>query len=303
MNRGILSGLGAYLIWGFIPIYFKLLHSVPALEIMFHRVVWSLLFLTILITARQQWGPLLQAFRQPRLWAIYGLAAVLLAANWWIYIYGVNSGQVIETSLGYFINPLLSVVLGVLFLRERPRPIQWLSIGLALLGVLYLAMQYGRLPWIALALAFSFGFYGLIKKVAPLESLHSLSMETMLLFLPALGFLVAQDTNGQGAFLHSPWNTNLLLVGTGIVTAVPLLLYGSAARSIPLWMIGLLQYVAPTCQFLIGVLLYKEPFGSSQLVGFGIIWLALIILSGESYLYWQRGHKQTGVANALINKF
>lgn len=259
---------------------------------MFHRVVWSLIFLMILITARHQWRPLLQALRQPRLWAIYSLAALLLAANWWIYIYGVNSGQVLETSLGYFINPLLSIALGVIFLHERPRPLQWLPVGLATLGVLYLTLQYGRLPWIALSLAFSFGFYGLIKKVTPLGSLHSLSLETLILFLPAFGYLLALEAGGQGTFLHTSLSINLMLLGAGIITAVPLLLYGTAARSIPLWMVGLLQYVAPTCQFLIGVLLYKESFSSVQLVGFGIIWLALLIFSGESLMHWKKNQKK-----------
>ena len=302
MKRGILSGLGAYIIWGFIPIYFKLLHSVPALEIMFQRVVWSLVFLGILIAARQQWEPLRQALRQPRLIGVYSLAALLLATNWWVYIYGVNSGQVVETSLGYFINPLVSVALGVIFLRERPRPLQWLPVGLATLGVFYLTLQYGRLPWIALSLAFSFGFYGLIKKVAPLESLHSLSLETMLLFLPAVVYLLALEVNGRGTFLHTNWNTNLLLMGTGIVTAVPLLLYGVAARSIPLWMVGLLQYLAPTCQFLIGVLVYKEPFSRGQLIGFGIIWLALLVFSGESILNWRQRRSQSTLGSVSVDR-
>jgi len=297
VNRGILSGLGAYLIWGFIPVYFKLLQAVPAVEIMFHRVIWSLILLMALIMLRQQWVPLRQALRQPRLLGIYSLSAVLLAANWWIYIYGVNAGQVVETSLGYFINPLLSVALGVIFLGERPRPLQWLPVGLATLGVLYLTLQYGRLPWIALSLAFSFGFYGLIKKVAPLGSLHGLTLETFLLSLPALGYLLALEFSGRGIFLHTTWENNLLLVLVGVVTAVPLLLYGVAARSIPLWMLGLLQYLAPTCQFLVGVLLYKEPFSPAQMVGFGIIWVALLIFSGESLLNWKRTHvKSTVVA-------
>jgi len=297
VNRGILSGLGAYLIWGFIPVYFKLLQAVPAVEIMFHRVIWSLILLMVLITLRQQWTPLRQALRQPRLVGIYSLSALLLAANWWIYIYGVNAGQVVETSLGYFINPLLSVALGVIFLGERPRPLQWLPVGLATLGVLYLTLQYGRLPWIALSLAFSFGFYGLIKKVAPLGSLNGLTLETLLLSLPALGYLLALEFSGQGVFLHTTWENNLLLVLVGIVTAVPLLLYGVAARSIPLWMLGLLQYLAPTCQFLVGVLLYKEPFSPAQMVGFGIIWVALLIFSGESLMNWKRAQvKSTVVA-------
>lgn len=287
-NRGILYGIGAYLMWGFFPLYFKALQSVPALEIMFHRVVWSYLFLAVVILVKKEWSNFKVELRKPRVLAIYALAGVLLAANWLVYIFGINSGQVVETSLGYFINPLFSVALGMIFLGEKLRPMQWLPIGLAAAGVIYLTVQVGALPWIALALAFTFGFYGLLKKVAPLGALHGLTLETTILFLPALGYLLYAESQGNAAFGHVSWGVTALLALTGIVTAIPLLLFASAARSIPLYMIGILQYIAPTGQFLLGVLVFGEAFSSARLVGFSFIWFALLLYSVESYLVRRR---------------
>jgi len=287
-NKGILYGIGAYLMWGFFPLYFKALHIVPALEIMFHRVVWCFLFLALVILVKKEWPNLKIELRRPRVLPIFTLAAVLLAANWLVYIFGINSGQVVETSLGYFINPLFSVALGVIFLREKLRPMQWLPIGLAAAGVIYLTIQYGALPWIALALAFTFGFYGLFKKIAPLGALHGLTLETAILFLPALGYLLFAESQGSAAFGHTTWTVTLLLALTGIVTAIPLLLFAAAARSIPLYMIGILQYIAPTLQFLLGVLVFGEAFTPARVVGFSVIWLALLLYSVESYLVRRR---------------
>lgn len=283
MNRGIWYGFGAYLIWGFFPVYFKALQQVSAAQILAHRIVWSVVFLAAILALRREWPGLQAAVRGPRVLATYGLAALLLAVNWLVYIWGVNSGRVVETSLGYFINPLVSVALGVLFLGERLRPLQWLPIGLAAAGVLYLTVQVGSPPWIALALAFSFGVYGLLKKVAPLGALHGLSLETGILFLPALGYLLWLAGQGSGSFGPASGPVNLLLALAGIITAVPLLLFASAARSIPLWTVGLLQYIAPTCQFLLGVLVYREPFTPARLVGFVIIWSALALFTLESF--------------------
>ena len=287
-NKGILYGIGAYLMWGFFPLYFKALHIVPALEIMFHRVVWCFLFLALVILVKKEWSNLKFELKRPRILPIYALAAVLLAANWLVYIFGINSGQVVETSLGYFINPLFSVALGVIFLREKLRPMQWLPIGLAAAGVIYLTLQFGALPWIALALAFTFGFYGLLKKIAPLGALHGLTLETAILFLPALGYLLLAESQGSAAFGHTSWSVTLLLALTGVVTAIPLLLFAAAARSIPLYMIGILQYIAPTLQFLLGVLVFGEAFTSARVVGFTIIWLALLLYSVESYVVRRR---------------
>jgi chloramphenicol-sensitive protein RarD len=203
--------------------------------------------------------------------------------NWLVYVWGVNAGFIVETSLGYFINPLISVLLGVLFLRERLRITQWIPVGLAAVGVIYLTVTYGRLPWIALSLAFSFGIYGLVKKLAPLGSLYGLTLETALVFPISLIYLGFVETTGAGAFLHQGLLTDILLIGTGVVTSIPLLMFASAARQIPLTMIGILQYIAPTLQFLIGVYLYHEPFDQSRLVGFSLVWLALIIFWAENY--------------------
>jgi chloramphenicol-sensitive protein RarD len=267
--------------WGFFPIYLKALQVVPSLQIMLHRVVWSFLFVMLLVLLRREWPRFRDSLRKPRVLLTYTLTAVLLSVNWLIYIYGINSNQVVETSLGYFINPLLSVALGVVFLRERLRPMQWFPVGLAALGVLYLTLQYGSLPWIALALAFSFGMYGLIKKIAPLGSLHGLSLETGIIFIPAFLYLLYAESQGNGSFAHLGWNVTLLLAFAGVVTALPLLLFGLAARSIPLTLLGILQYIAPTVQFLLGIFLYQEPFTVTRLIGFAIIWLALIIFTVE----------------------
>lgn len=284
MNKGILAGAAAYLFWGFFPIYLKAIQVVPAVQILFHRVAWSFVFLLVLIFVRNQQGQLKIALSSRRSLAIYSLAALLLAANWLTYVWGVNSGQVVETSLGYFINPLLNVLLGVIFLGERLRPMQWLPVGLAAAGVIYLTVSFGALPWIALALAFTFGLYALIKKISPLEALAGLTLETGLLFLPAAGYLVYLGSQGEGSFGHLGWSLDLLLAFAGIVTAVPLLLFATAARRIPLWMVGLLQYIAPTCQFLLGILVYREPFSQVRLVGFVVIWIALVIFTLEGIL-------------------
>lgn len=281
MNRGVLYGISAYLMWGFFPIYFKALQVVPSLEIMLHRVVWSFIFVASLIILRQEWPKLRESLRKPRLLLVYILSALLLATNWLVYIYGINSGQIVETSLGYFINPLVSVALGVIILRERLRPLQWAAIGIAALAVIYLTVQVGSPPWIALALAFSFGLYGLIKKIAPLGALQGLSLETGLLFLPAALYLLYSYFQGMGAFGREGLSVTILLALAGIITALPLLLFSSAARAISLTLLGILQYIAPTVQFLLGVYLYNEVFTLTRLIGFSLIWVALLIFTFE----------------------
>lgn len=288
MNKGVWYGIGAYLIWGFFPIYFKSMQEVPALQIVMHRIAWSFVFLAIVLSARREWKQFRAAAVGRKTLLIYTLAGILLTINWLTYVWGVNAGFIVETSLGYFINPLVSVALGVIFLRERLRPMQWLPIGLAASGVLYLTFSYGALPWIALALAFSFGFYGLLKKISPLGALYGLTIETAVLFIPAVAFLIFVEFQGAGAFGHLDWTTTLLLSLAGVLTATPLLMFGAAARMVPLWLIGLLQYIAPTCQFLLGVLLYHEPFDLTRLIGFSIIWLALLIFTVEGFLARRR---------------
>ncbi len=287
MNKGIASAAGAYALWGFFPIYFKALHAAPADQIVAHRFAWSFLFLILLVILRREL-PSLRASLNPRTVLIYLGAGILLAGNWGLYVWGVNAGHVVETSLGYFINPLVSVVLGVIFLRERLRTMQWVPVALAAAGVLYLTLSYGKLPWIALGLAFTFGFYGLVKKLAPLGSLHGLTLETSTLLLVALGYLVVAEVRGVGSFGHVAPLTSLLLALSGIITAIPLLLFATGARSVPLSTLGLLQYIAPTLQFLIGVFLYHESFTPDRMIGFSIIWLALILFSAESFLTARR---------------
>jgi chloramphenicol-sensitive protein RarD len=284
MNKGVLLGIGAYALWGFLPIYWKAIRIVPAIQILCHRVVWSLLFVLILLALLKDWAPLRRAVRTPTTLLIFACSAVLLGVNWLTYIWGVNAGFIVETSLGYFINPLVSVLLGVVFLHEKLRPWQWLPVCLAGAGVVYLAFSYGQLPWIALVLAFTFGLYGLVKKTAPLGSLHGVTLETAILFLPCLGYLWLAERAGSGALGHASPLTNLLLVGTGVATSTPLLMFGAAARRIPLSTLGILQYIAPTCQFLLGTLVYGEPFTMSNLVGFVLIWTALLVFTLEGVI-------------------
>jgi len=283
MNKGILNGITAYALWGFFPIYWKLLHDVPAPQLLGHRIGWSFLLLLAVIVITKQWDNF-RSTLHARTFGIYLIAALLIGVNWLTYVWAVNAGFIVETSLGYFINPLLSVLMGVIFLRERLRTVQWIPVMLAATGVLYLTFAYGRLPWIALLLAFTFGFYGLTKKLAPLGSLYGLTLETGILFLPAVLYLGWAQANNTAAFLHSGSTADLLMIGAGLVTTIPLLMFASAAKQIPLSVLGILQYLAPTIQFLIGIFVYKEEFDRSRLIGFGIVWLALIIFWVENYL-------------------
>lgn len=296
MNKGVLAGVGAYLMWGLFPIYWKWLYTVPAQQILAHRMAWSLLFIVGVVALQHDWAWLRPVLRQRRTLLVYTLAAILLSCNWFIYIWAVNAGYIVETSLGYFINPLVNVLLGVIFLKEKLRRPQAAAAVLAGVGVLYLTLNYGRLPWIALALAFSFAVYGLLKKTAPLNATRSFSLETLVMFLPAATFLIFQETQGEGAFGHQGWLVTLLLVLAGPVTAVPLVLFGAAARRIPLSMLGFLQYMAPTLQFLIGVFVYHESFPPSRLFGFSLIWIALFIYSLDSVFNGRRKAIATGAA-------
>ena len=289
MKKGILPVGAAYAIWGFFPLYFKAIHAAPALQIVAHRVVWSFLFVAVLIVFRKDVRALRQSITLRTL-MIYLIAAALLSVNWLVYVWAVNAGFVLEASLGYFINPLVSVLLAVVILREKLRPIQWIPIGLAAAAVCYMTLSVGRPPWIALALAFSFGLYGLMKKIAPLSALHGLTLETALMFVPALTFLLFSEANGTATFGHVDWLTSLLLALTGFVTAIPLLMFASGARQIPLTTVGLLQYFSPTFQFLIGVYVFGEPLIHSTVVGFIIIWIALILFTFENFYTMRKSY-------------
>ena len=296
-RAGIGYALGAYVLWGGFPVYWKFLQHVPALEILAHRMLWSLVFLGVaLCWRRRAWGWLWGALGVPRVLGLYLLASSLIALNWGLYIWAVNSGHVVETALGYFMNPLLNVLFGAVFLGERPRVWQWAAIGVAAGGVVFLTVVHGSLPWIALTLALSFALYGLVKKKATLGALEGLSLETLLLLGPALGVLVwvEQGPWQGGSFGLGDLGTTALLVGGGIATAVPLLCFAAAVRRLPLTLIGVIQYLAPTIQFLLGVFLYHEPFDATRLVGFVFIWSGLLLYTGEGLWRYKKTRERVG---------
>ncbi len=286
MRSGILSAALAFLLWGLFPLYFHALAAITPSEILAHRVLWSLVFLLLVLGVRGQWSWLAGLRGQPRVIASFAASAILLSGNWLLYIWAVNSGHVIEGSLGYFINPLVNVMLGYVVLKERLRPVQWLSIAIAACGVLWLTWQAGRMPWIALLLAASFGGYGLLRKTAALGALEGLSFETMLLFPFALAYIVWLSLHGGSGFANAPAETRWLLAAAGPITAIPLLLFANGARRIPLSVLGLLQYIGPTLQLTLGVYVFHEAFTAERLAGFAMIWTALALYAGEGI--WRR---------------
>jgi len=295
MNTGIVYASLAYVMWGLFPIYFRALEQIPAGQILLHRMVWALLFLFLILSVRGQWDWLRVARRDWRLSLRFSISALLLATNWFVYIWACNNGHVLDASLGYFINPLVNVFLAALVLRERLRPGQWLAVAIAALGVLWLTWQAGHPPWIGLTLAFSFGSYGLLRKTASLGALDGLALETLLLFpfaLAALGWLAFA---GENAFVNAPASTRWLLVAAGPITAVPLLLFAAAARRIPFALLGFLQYMGPSLQLALGVWLYDEPFGPVRVVGFALIWLALVAYTGEGFWIGRRSARRTSI--------
>lgn len=284
MRRGSLLAACAYLFWGVLPIYWHTLAAVSAQEILIHRILWSLVVVMLLLARRRQWQWLADGLRRPAVFSVFLVTAVLLAVNWLIYLWANNNGHIVETSLGYFITPLVSVVLGLLVLRERMRAGQWLSVGIAGLGVLFLVLTAGGTLWISLTLALSFGVYGLLRKMARLGSLEGLTAEMAILFLPTLVYWLYLFSRGEAAFIAQGPAISGLLAFSGVVTAVPLLLFASGARLVPLTTLGLLQYIAPTLQFSIGVFIYHEPFDGVRLIGFSIVWLGLVV-------YWLEGYR------------
>ncbi|AMR76406.1 EamA family transporter RarD [Cupriavidus nantongensis] len=294
MQLGILYALLAYLIWGLLPLYIKSLPGIAPTEILLHRMVWSLVFLGLILAWRRQWAWLGQVIRDRRPLLSFAASAALLCANWFLYIWAVSANRVVDASLGYFINPLFSVLLGVVFLHERLRRVQWLAIAVAAAGVAWLTVAAGQLPWIALGLAASFGGYGLLRKTGALGALEGLSLETLLLFplaAAALGWLFA---TGQDSFTHAAPGTQWLLLLAGPVTAVPLLFFAAGARRIPLSLLGLLQYTGPTLQLLLGVWLWHEPFPAQKQVGYALIWLSLALYAAEG-LWMNARQKPAGI--------
>tara|TARA_R110002095_G_scaffold137947_3_gene119548 strand:+ start:2101 stop:3027 length:927 start_codon:yes stop_codon:yes gene_type:complete len=288
MNAGVLAAIGAFTLWGFLPLYLKALDHAQAGEILGHRVVWSLLFIVVLLTIKRRWSWLAQLRQSPRLIAVALGCALLLGTNWLTYIWAVTSGHIIEASLGYFINPLLNVLMGMLLLGERLRRIQWLALAIAASGVVYMTVAYGEPPWIALILAFSFGFYGLIRKRSPLGSIEGLSLETVVIALPALLYLFYLSSQGQTQFGQGNLRDNLLFAGTGIATALPLIWFAYGAQRITLTLLGLLQYIGPSIQMVIGIWLFNEDFTGPRVMGFSLIWLALALYSLEGFYRHRR---------------
>jgi chloramphenicol-sensitive protein RarD len=284
---GVIYAVSAFLIWGISPVYWKALRSVPALEIILHRIVWSFIFLVPLIILMKRWQEFVSVLKNFRTLLILLVTALFVGGNWLLYIWAVNNDHLLQASLGYYINPLVNVVLGMVFLKERLRVPQILAVALATAGVLYLTVYYGAFPWIALALAVSFGIYGLIRKVAPVGSVAGLTVETLLLSIPALAYLVYLDHLGQGSIFRVSLKLDLMLIGCAVVTAMPLLFFTLGARRLYLSTLGLLQYIAPSCMFVLAVFLFREPFASVQVITFILIWTALAIYSADSVRYYR----------------
>lgn len=280
-TAGIAFGIGAYGLWGLLPLYFFALQPAGAVEIVANRVVWSLIFCVLLITVTRSWRALAGAFRDRSIFATLAIAAVLIAVNWLTYTYGVTTNQAVEASLGYFINPLVSVLLGVFVLKEKLRPLQWAAVGIGFVAVGVLTVSYGKLPWIALTLAVSFGLYGFVKKrVGPkVDSVTSLSVETMVLAPLAAATMVWLGVSGTATLASEGPGHFWLLLASGVITAVPLLFFGASARRLPMTTIGLLQYFAPVLQFVVALVVFQEAMTIDRWIGFGVVWLALLVLT------------------------
>ncbi|MDQ0992411.1 EamA family transporter RarD [Streptomyces sp. V3I7] len=292
-RTGLLNGFAAYGMWGLVPLFWPLLKPAGAMEILAHRMVWSLVFVAAALVVARRWAWAGQLLRQPRRLALIAVAAAVITVNWGVYIWAVNAGHVVEASLGYFINPLVTIALGVLVLKERLRPAQWAAVGIGGAAVLVLAVGYGQPPWISLCLAFSFAAYGLVKKKVGLGGIESLAAETAIQFLPALGYLVWLTAQGGSTFTTDGAGHSALLVSTGVVTAIPLVCFGAAAIRVPLSTLGLLQYLAPVFQFVLGILYFHESMPLERWAGFALVWLALTTLT------WDALHTARRSARAL----
>jgi chloramphenicol-sensitive protein RarD len=281
-KSGVIFGVAAYLCWGFFPLYWPLLEPAGSLEVLAHRFVWSMVFVLIAITVMRKWRPFLVIARDRRLMLILTAASITIALNWGGFIYGVTNGHVIETSLGYFINPLVTVLLAVFVLKEHLRPAQWTAVAVGIVAVVVLTVDYGRLPWVALLVAFSFATYGFLKKKADLGAFEGLGMETAILFPVALAFLITLQFRGELSFGHEGPGNVALLVGTGVVTAIPLLMFGAAATRLSLTTIGILQYLGPIIQFITGLTIFDEDMTGPRWAGFVLVWLALVIFTADA---------------------
>ncbi|MFC8014382.1 EamA family transporter RarD [Streptomyces cinereoruber] len=297
-RAGLLYGIGAYAMWGLVPLFWPLLKPAGAIEILAHRMVWSLAFVGLALLVLRRWGWMRELARSPRKLGLITLAAAVITVNWGLYIWSVNAGHVVEASLGYFINPLVTIALGVLVLQERLRPAQWAAVGIGFAAVLVLAIGYGQPPWISLVLAFSFALYGLVKKKVNIGGLESLAAETAVQFLPALAYLVWLGGQGTLAFGSHGAGHTALLAATGLVTAIPLVCFGAAAIRVPLSTLGLLQYLAPTFQFLLGIFYFHEAMPPERWAGFSLVWLALTILTWDALRTNRRSRAAIAAATA-----
>jgi len=288
---GLFVAMQAFLIWGLSPLYWNHISHVPAFETLMHRVVWSLAFLLPILIYQKQLRPFFKALTSLRTMAVLTLTTCLVGANWFMFIWSINHGHVMQTSLGYYINPLVTVFLGMLFLKEQLTARQKAAVFIAGMGVIWLTIDYGTLPWVSLALAFSFAFYSLIRKVVNVGPLVGLTVETLLMAFPAAAYLGYLGSNGEGAFLHTGTATDLFLVGTALVTALPLLLFNMGAKALSLSTIGFIQYVAPTCTFLLAVFYFKEPLDPSLVRTFILIWSALALVTWDSIVSY-RAHEK-----------
>ncbi|MES9591548.1 EamA family transporter RarD [Streptomyces sp. NPDC007076] len=282
-RAGLLSGIGAYGLWGLVPLFWPLLKPAGAIEILAHRMAWSLGFVALALLVLRRWSWIGELIRQPKKLGLISVAAATITVNWGLYIWSVNNGHVVEASLGYFINPLVTIAMGVLLLGERLRPVQWVAVGTGLVAVLVLAIGYGRPPWISLTLAFSFATYGLMKKKVNMGGLESLTAETAVMFVPALGYLLWLGARGESTFTSEGAGHAALLASAGLVTAVPLILFGAAAIRVPLSTLGLLQYLAPVFQFVLGILYFHEAMPPERWAGFALVWLALTLLTWDAF--------------------
>ena len=296
INKGLLFGVSAYIIWGLLPLYWKLVEEAGAYEILAHRGIWSLLICVSLLALRKQLKSAYEMVRSSRTFSLLFLASGLLTINWGVYIWSVTVNRVVEAALGYYITPLINVTFGVLLLREKLRPAQWIAVALAAAGVVILTLGYGSLPWIALVLAISWGSYSLIKKSLNLGALETLSLETLFAFLPNLVFLLIIQGNGSAEF-GSTWTISILLFGAGAATVIPLLLFNGSTTRLPLSTVGLLQYITPTIMFFIGIFINDEDISMTKVIGFAFIWLALSVLSRD--LYRSSRPLDDGIAKAL----
>ncbi|WP_458245146.1 EamA family transporter RarD [Streptomyces sp. MAI_2237] len=297
---GLLNGFAAYGMWGLVPLFWPLLKPAGSVEILAHRMVWSLGFVAVTLVVMRRWAWAGELVRQPRRLALITVAAAVITVNWGVYIWSVNNGHVVEASLGYFINPLVTIALGVLVLKERLRPVQWAAVGIGFAAVVVLTVGYGQPPWISLTLAFSFATYGFVKKKVGLGGIESLAAETAIQFLPALAYLLWLGSRGDSTFATEGPGHGALLAATGVVTALPLVCFGAAAIRVPLSTLGLLQYLAPVFQFLLGILYFHEAMPAERWAGFALVWLALCLLTADAWRAARRVARERGAAVPTI---